>query len=600
MNQITNRIKSLFGTANRTPPAQRIDPAFTTKKPQIKIPLDALVHANAKPIDPRLQRQNTYKLPQYAPGVLPNGKTTLALDGNTWQNTNQNAPATYNWLNTAYHGTFAEGIGFMGYPYLAELSQRAEYRRPVEIIAEEMTRKWIKISAVGNEKSEKVKDLTDKQKNKYHLKEAIKQALEHDGYFGIGMLYIDTGATDDVIELKTPLPRKKEKIGQGQLLAFRPIDPTWIAPNNYNSSDPLNPTYYKPQTWFVNGKEVSSTRLMIFNSRPVPDILKPAYNFGGIALTQMLKPYVDNWLRTRQAVTDLLVSFTVYVLETNMFGILQGGAADADELFNRIQLFAATRDNRGVLMIDKNTEGFGNVSAPLGTLDALQAQAQEHMSSITGLPLVKAFGITPSGLNASSEGEIRVHYDSIQARQANVCDIHVKDALDLIQLSEYGFIDPEITYEWVPLWQLDEASRAAVRKTEADTDAVLAEQGAISAEEIRQRVANSPDSPYAGLDPDDMPVMEVPGAQPPISWQDAANAISNTAAKKSELSVRAKDEALDQPTLTKKSVKYQNKSTHGDEICDDCQNYLGENRCRHVMGVIDPLGWCTHWQEETD
>ncbi|WP_241502645.1 anti-CBASS protein Acb1 family protein [Bombella intestini] len=33
--------------------------------------------------------------------------------------------------------------------------------------------------------------------------------------------------------------------------------------------------------------------------------------------------------------------------------------------------------------------------------------------------LVKLFGITPNGLNASSEGEIRVFYDEIAAFQEN-------------------------------------------------------------------------------------------------------------------------------------------------------------------------------------
>ena len=51
-----------------------------------------------------------------APGVLPAG---IAMDQA------MSPPATSGWAeSTAYH----EGIGFLGYPYLAELAQRAEYR----------------------------------------------------------------------------------------------------------------------------------------------------------------------------------------------------------------------------------------------------------------------------------------------------------------------------------------------------------------------------------------------------------------------------------------------------------------------------------------
>src|SRR5579872_3914651 len=51
----------------------------------------------------------------------------------------------------AYGSYFKEGLGFLGYPYLAELSQRGEYRRAVEIIAKEMTRKWVKFTVADGE-----------------------------------------------------------------------------------------------------------------------------------------------------------------------------------------------------------------------------------------------------------------------------------------------------------------------------------------------------------------------------------------------------------------------------------------------------------------
>ncbi|MGF6605041.1 hypothetical protein P3T23_009802, partial [Paraburkholderia sp. GAS448] len=47
-------------------------------------------------------------------------------------------------------------------------------------------------------------------------------------------------------------------------------------------------------------------------------MLKPAYAFGCLSLSQIAKPYVDNWLRTRQSVSDLLHSFSTMVLKTNL------------------------------------------------------------------------------------------------------------------------------------------------------------------------------------------------------------------------------------------------------------------------------------------
>ena len=48
---------------------------------------------------------------------------------------------------------------------------------------------------------------------------------------------------------------------------------------------------------------------------------------------------------------------------------------------------------------------------------------------------------------------------------------------------------------------------------QADTDAVLQQCGAISAEEIRGRLSNDPQSEYTGLDVDDLP--QAPGGELP-------------------------------------------------------------------------------------
>lgn len=59
-------------------------------------------------------------------------------------------------------------------------------------------------------------------------------------------------------------------------------------------------------------------------SRPVPDMLKPAYNFGGLSLVQIAEPYVNNWLRTRDSVGDMLHSFSLSGIMTDMSQALTG------------------------------------------------------------------------------------------------------------------------------------------------------------------------------------------------------------------------------------------------------------------------------------
>jgi len=127
------------------------------------------------------------------------------------------------------------------------------------------------------------------------------------------------------------------------------------------------------------------------------------------------------------------------------------------------------------------------------------------MASVAGIPLVKLLGITPSGLNASSDGEIRAFYDFIGSYQRHLFGRHLETVLKIIQLNEFGVIDDEIGFRFEPLWELNETERASVRKTDVDTAVELINAGVLHPEEERKRLATTEDSLYHGLDVDDVP-----------------------------------------------------------------------------------------------
>ena len=123
-------------------------------------------------------------------------------------------------------------------------------------------------------------------------------------------------------------------------------------------------------------------------------------------------------------------------------------------------------------------------------------------------PLVKLLGVTPSGLNASSEGEIAVYYDYIKALQENILRDPLDKVLKLVQLHLFGETDDNITFEFVPLAQMDESQLATIRKSDSDRDVAYIQAGVISAEEVRGRLASDTDSGYNGIDVDEVPMQD--------------------------------------------------------------------------------------------
>jgi phage-related protein (TIGR01555 family) len=413
-------------------------------------------------------------------------------------------------LNQAFAGQ-----GFLGYAFLSELTQRAEYRAMSERVAFEMVRKWVRLkSASDQDKTDEIA-IIDKKLKEFKVRQLFRIAAIHDGFFGRGQLYVKiAGASKSQKELGSPLLLSRYKIAKGSLKGFKIIEPIVTFPYEYNSSDALADDYYVPRSWFVLGQKVHTSRLLTFVSRPMPDLMKPAYNFGGMSMSQLGMDTVNNWLSTRSSVNQMIRSYSTSGFKTKMGDALTGGSGD--DMLNRIELFVEGRDNQGAMILDKDEEFF-QYNTPLSELSKLQAQAQEHMAAIAHTPLIILTGISPSGLNASSEGEIRVFYDYIHDMQEAIFRENLETVIRLIQMSEFQSIDDDITFEFEPLMEPDVEKLARIRKSDADACAEYEALGAVSAMEVRKKLAKDPESGFEGLNVDD----PVPDVDPAIELKKA-------------------------------------------------------------------------------
>jgi len=456
-----------------------------------------LAVARSKAAEKPVTQRFAIKPPDLMPGVVPDGKTSaIAMDY---------APGVYDFASLSLGADFQ---GFPGYPYLANLATRAEYRAFASTMASELFREGIKFSskAVDSrgtaEDNPKIAEL-EKAVKEFNLLGVFQTAAAQECFFGRGQISINIKGANDTL----PLVIAPQTIKQGKLTSFTAIEAMWTTPNAYNAIDPTATDFYKPRSWFLLGKEVHASRLLTIITRPLPDMLKPAYNFSGMSLSQLAEPYVNNWLRTRQAVSDLINNFSITALKTNMAQMLQG-ECDGSDILSRADFFTLTRANRGLMLLDNEGEELVQLNTPLSGLHELQAQAQEHQCSVTRIPAMILTGISPTGMNASSEGEIRSFYDWLSSQQESFWYHPLEICIQILQLHLWGEIDETITFEFNPLWQVSALDAATIRVNNANADAVYLDRSVVSPEETRERLAADPDSGYAGIDVEDLP--EVP------------------------------------------------------------------------------------------
>lgn len=521
--------------------------------PGLKIDPTAFVYFGSQPVVAR-----PIHAPKLLPGVVPENANAPVLANDAGlacgphflaMDSEQFAPL-WSWLQDVN-----SGLGFPGYAYLSQLTQRSEYRSPAETMASEMTREWIQLKTKG--KTEETDDSDERQADdaalppspkdkaeeddaarmdddgapaviseadkkiedieaaleEFKVREHFRRVIEQDWFFGRSQLFLDVDPSGADVEQEDETPRTivqptvlrtvplmidPQGIPKGSLRGFKVIEPIWTTPYYYNATDPTAKDFYKPIAWYVLGQKIHASRLLTFIAREVPDLLKPAYNFGGISMSQLMEPYVFQWLRTRNSVSDLIHTFSIIKLATNMTAVLAGTAGAAKGLMDRMKLFTQNRDNQGIFLLDKNQEELGQEAVPLSGLGELQAQAQEHMAAPTHIPLVKLLGVTPTGLNASSEGEIKVFYDYVRSQQ-QIYSPHLQTVLEVIQLHLFGHVDDSITFEWVPLTSPSIKELADIRKADADTGVAYVNAGVVSADEERQRLIADPNSGYTGL-----------------------------------------------------------------------------------------------------
>lgn len=303
----------------------------------------------------RKQQPVPLEAPKLYPGVVPAGeKSAVAMDSECAQGAYQ-----YMGTNPCFYP------GFLGYPMLAIMSQSSDYRSVSETTSKEMTREWGKVKArdTGDESGDKsdIVAQINQALEDFGVRDLFRRHIENEMTFGRSQLYIDIKGQEE--KRKVPLLINDKGVPVGSLKGFSVIEPIWSTPSMYNSTDPTAPDFFVPTEWFVLGKQTHADRLLTLIMRPVSDILKPAYNFSGLSMLQLMKPYVERWQRTTDSISDLIKSFSFTGLATDMQDVLSGGSGASITL--RSTLFSQLRDNRGLMMLDKEKEEFFQFNTPL-------------------------------------------------------------------------------------------------------------------------------------------------------------------------------------------------------------------------------------------
>ena len=158
----------------------------------------------------------------------------------------------------------------------------------------------------------------------------------------------------------------------------------------------------------------------------------------------------------------------------------------------RAAAFNATRNNFGLFLLDKDEE-FEQLQIGVGGLvDILQQQA-EFLSLFLRLPISELFGQAPRGMNATGEYDANKFNNLIHTLQEHKLRPVLEYLFKIIMLDEFGEIDEEINFEFVPLGELNETTQSQLKNDKVNRATALVNGGMAEGTAMMELLVEDPD-----------------------------------------------------------------------------------------------------------
>lgn len=395
-------------------------------------------------------------------------------------------------------GLWYASQGFIGYQTAALIAQHWLINKACTMPGRDAIRQGYDIVSVdGDELDPGALKLMRRTDRAMKLRWNLEQFIRMGRIFGIRIALFRIDSTDPDYYEK---PFNLDGVTPGSYKGIVQIDPYWCAPqmdpNGTTAPDTMH--FYEPAFWTIRGKKYHRSHLVIFRHAEPPDLLKPAYRYGGVPVPQQIMERVYAAERTANEAPQLAMTKRTTVWQTDMDAFVAAG----DKSLMKMAEWARWRDNYGIKVGDKEADEFSQYDTSLADLDTVIMTQYQIVAAAANVPSTKLLGTAPKGFNATGEYEESSYHEELESIQAHDLTPLIERHNALVMRSVVqpaGFDYVETTAHWIPLDSPTAQEEAVTNLTKAQTGAALIASGAITSEEERTRVATDPASGYHGL-----------------------------------------------------------------------------------------------------
>jgi phage-related protein (TIGR01555 family) len=365
---------------------------------------------------------------------------------------------------------------------------------------------WVLKTKSGDDLSAEQNELLTSLDVEFKVMENLSEFNRFKNIFGIRVAIFEVDSDDPKYYEK---PFNIDGIKPGSYKGISQVDPYWMMPllTSQSTTDPSSRFFYEPEYWVISGRRYHRSHLIISRGPQPADILKPTYIFGGIPRVQQLYERVYAAERTANEAPLLSLSKRTTAIHVDLAEM----AANQEQFEQKLLTWVKYRDNHAVKVLGIN-EAMEQFDISLTDFDSIIMNQYQLVAAIAKMPATELLGTSPKGFNATGEFEMKSYNKELVSIQAHtftpLLDRHY------LLLAKSKQIDVELKIVWNSTDTPTAKELAELNDKKADTDTKNVTIGAISPDDVRNRLRDDDHSGYGRLS--DEEANAEPGMSPEI------------------------------------------------------------------------------------
>jgi len=359
----------------------------------------------------------------------------------------------------------------------------------VDVVAEDMTREGVNLRGLDDPSdAEEIQKAMDDLEIWNELTNVIKWGRLYGGAIAVMLI--------DGQNVSTPL--NIDTVGKDSFKGLMVLDRWLVQPTLQDLVSEYGPDFGMPKYYDViadslglSNQRIHHSRVIRFDGVDLPYWQRVAENLWGQSVIERLMDRLIAFDSTTTGIAQLVYKAHLRTYKVKDLRKMIGmGGAGLTNLVKQIEHIRLWQSNEGMTLMDAE-DTFETHSYSFAGLDAVMLQFGQQLSGASQIPLVRLFGQSPSGMNATGESDLSNYYDNINQQQERRMRTGLGKLLRIVSLSTLGKTLPDsFTFDFASLWQIDDVQKADIATKVTDAVCKAEEQGLISTQaamkELRQ------------------------------------------------------------------------------------------------------------------